>query len=35
MNREADRHVRLTRTHDAKEAARAFIEKRPPRFESR
>ena len=34
-NREADRHVRCSHTADAREAARAFIEKRPPRFEGR
>ena len=35
LNREADRHARCGRTHDAREAARAFIEKRPPKFENR
>lgn len=35
LDREADRHARCGHTQDAREAARAFIEKRPPRFEGR
>ncbi|MGH7856507.1 MAG: enoyl-CoA hydratase [Candidatus Binatia bacterium] len=35
LDREADRHVRCGHTRDAREAARAFLEKRPPRFEGR
>jgi len=34
-NREAERHVRCGHTADAREAAKAFIDKRPPRFEGR
>jgi 2-(1,2-epoxy-1,2-dihydrophenyl)acetyl-CoA isomerase len=32
LDREADRHIRTGRTHDAKEAAMAFLEKRPGKF---
>jgi 2-(1,2-epoxy-1,2-dihydrophenyl)acetyl-CoA isomerase len=32
LDREAWRHVRCTETVDHREAARAFVEKRPPRF---
>jgi 2-(1,2-epoxy-1,2-dihydrophenyl)acetyl-CoA isomerase len=32
LDREAWRHVRCTQTADHREAARAFVEKRPPRF---
>ena len=32
LDREAERHVRTGRTEDAKEAARAFLEKRPASF---
>ena len=32
LDREAARHVRSGRTSDAREAARAFVEKRPPTF---
>jgi 2-(1,2-epoxy-1,2-dihydrophenyl)acetyl-CoA isomerase len=35
MDHEADRHVRASRSADAREAARAFVEKRAPRFEGR
>jgi 2-(1,2-epoxy-1,2-dihydrophenyl)acetyl-CoA isomerase len=35
LNREAERHARCGHTHDAREAAKAFIEKRPARFENR
>jgi 2-(1,2-epoxy-1,2-dihydrophenyl)acetyl-CoA isomerase len=35
MDREAARHVRSGRTRDAAEAARAFVEKRAPKFEGR
>ena len=35
LEREAGRHARCGRTRDAAEAARAFIEKRPPKFEGR
>ena len=35
LDREADRHARTSETADAAEAARAFLEKRPPRFTGR
>ena len=35
MNREAERHQRCGTTRDSREAARAFLEKRPPVFEGR
>jgi 2-(1,2-epoxy-1,2-dihydrophenyl)acetyl-CoA isomerase len=35
LDREAARHIAATRTRDHKEAARAFLEKRPPVFENR
>ncbi len=35
LDREADRHVRTSQTSDAAEAARAFVEKRPPTFTGR
>jgi 2-(1,2-epoxy-1,2-dihydrophenyl)acetyl-CoA isomerase len=35
LDREADRHIRSGLTQDAKEAARAFLDKRPPTFTGR
>jgi 2-(1,2-epoxy-1,2-dihydrophenyl)acetyl-CoA isomerase len=32
LDRECWRHVRCLETPDHREAARAFVEKRPPRF---
>jgi 2-(1,2-epoxy-1,2-dihydrophenyl)acetyl-CoA isomerase len=35
LDREADRHIRSGLTEDAREAARAFLDKRPPTFTGR
>lgn len=35
LDREADRHIQCALTQDAAEAARAFLEKRPARFQGR
>jgi 2-(1,2-epoxy-1,2-dihydrophenyl)acetyl-CoA isomerase len=35
LDREADRHIRSGLTQDAREAARAFLDKRPPTFTGR